>query len=194
MVGCTVPSLAGTGSFGVDEEEPVMRKRLLRPVLALAGAATCVLASGVGVLPASAASASVADCDRTSYIATYRTVWSGASIVREGRDLRLWNHIGDLYSYAAIYYGYQVGDAVWIDRSHYYITPGEFAGRYPSTADVQRYGGGWKQCGPFYQKGSHLVKATTPVGTGKQGYATRACFRPKNGSVSHCGSWYIDRP
>jgi hypothetical protein len=155
--------------------------------------AVCLLGTAAAVVPAAPASASVSNCDRGSYVGIYDTVGSGASITAAGRTLHLQNHTGDLYSFAHISWGYRSGDAVWIDRSIYWITPQESATAYPSTAAVQQYGGGWKQCGPFFETSSDLVRATTVISGVKQGYATRACFRPAGGGTSYCGKWYVDR-
>jgi hypothetical protein len=161
-----------------------VHRRLSSAFVALVAAAT-VLA-----VP-TAAHASPSDCDVYTWD-VFARVGSGASFSAYGRSVELRNGRAFNHSLARIQTGGQNGDRVWIDRSRGVITRAESASKYPSTATVVRYGGGWKQCGPFtFTQSPGIVRSSGQVDNWH--HAARACFRPVDGRRSVCGFWYIDR-
>lgn len=154
--------------------------------LAQASAALVVTTALMGI-PAGPANATEADCDSTAFD-SFQNI-NSATIFAYGRTVHLLNGYSSQHSYARIYGGYQPGDLVWVDRS---INPmPSSVPTYFSDDSYVTSRGGWKQCGPFNDR--ITLQVTNWDMATQEHFAVRACFRPKDGQPSVCGSWYVDR-
>ncbi|MFF9039988.1 hypothetical protein ACF090_31490 [Streptomyces sp. NPDC014892] len=142
-------------------------------------ALTVLISSGALVaVPASAASATEADCDGIAVVGVFRAVESGASFTFNGRRVELQNESAlDRYSRAEIKSGRKAGDRLWVDRSHRSFP--DFKG---TVTDQQAKRDGWKMCGPYTGSRTQSVFNAN--------YAARACG--EFDGVTKCGKWWVD--
>ncbi|MBK3564290.1 hypothetical protein [Streptomyces sp. MBT62] len=153
-----------------------MKKHCMGRVVA--ASAVLVSSGAIAFVPASAASATEADCDGIGVIGVFKAVESGASFNYNGRRVELQNESAlDRYSRAEIKSGRKAGDRLWVDRS-FHAFP-DFKG---IVSDQSAKSDGWKMCGPYTGSRTQSVFNAN--------YAARACAEIDGTTL--CGKWYVD--
>ena len=144
----------------------------------VAASAVLISSGAIAIVPASAASATEADCDGIGVIGVFKAVESGASFNYNGRRVELQNESAlDRYSRAEIKSGRKAGDRLWVDRS-FRAFP-DFKG---IVSDQSAKRDGWKMCGPYTGSRTQSVFNAN--------YAARACAEIDGTTL--CGKWYVD--
>ncbi|MDQ0688511.1 hypothetical protein QFZ66_008341 [Streptomyces sp. B4I13] len=144
----------------------------------VAASAVLISSGAIVFVPASAASATEADCDGIAVIGRFRAVESGASFDFRGRRVELQNESAlDRYSRAEIKSGRKAGDRLWVDRSFH-----SFPNTKGIVSDQQAKSEGWKMCGPYTGSRTQSVFNSN--------FAARACAEIEG--VTKCGKWYVD--